>query len=139
MNRLEYKKLGLTYTVTQTFTSGIELLGFEVKSLKTGLGSLDGSKVIVRGGECFAVGVYIPAHQEKNAPASYDPYRTRKLLLNKREIEKLAVNEQEKDTLVPTQIFLAHNLVKVQIAVCKKLKKQDKREKIKEKDFRHSV
>ena len=53
--------------------AGLELLGFEVKSLRAGLGSLKGARVVARGGEAYLVGATIPAWQQKNAPKSYDP------------------------------------------------------------------
>ncbi len=140
MNRLEYKKLGLTYTVTQTFTAGIELLGFEVKSLKTGLGSLDGSKVIVRGGEAYAVGIYIPPFQPANTPAGYDNNRTRRLLLTKDEIRELSHLEQTKGlTIIPSVVYTHNNLIKCEIAVCKKKQASDKRESIKQEISRREL
>jgi SsrA-binding protein len=132
MKLVENKKLRLTYEVMETLSAGIELEGFEVKALRLKLGSLEGSKVIIRGGEAFLVGAYIPPYQPANSPKSYDEHRTRRLLLTKEEIAKLA-NEEEKDglTIHPISLYNAHNLVKCEIAVCKKLQKHDKRETIK--------
>ena len=122
----------MTYEVTETFQAGIELEGYEVKSLRQKLGSLDGSKVIIRGGEAFLVGSYIPPYQPANTPKSYDEHRTRKLLFNKAEIQRLA-NEEEKKTLTlhPISLYTKNNLVKCEVALCKKLQKHDKRENIK--------
>ena len=83
------KKLGLNYEIKEKIAVGIELLGFEVKSLRKKQGSLDGARAIIRGGEVFLIGSYIPPYQESNTPKNYDPHRNRKLLLNKNEIEKL--------------------------------------------------
>ncbi len=122
----------MTYAVTETIQAGIELLGFEVKSLRQKLGSLEGARVIVRGGEVFLVGSYIPPYQASNTPKSYDPYRTRRLLLNKAEIERLSGTEKAKTlTLVPNSLYLSKNLVKCDIALCKKKNAADKRENIK--------
>ena len=132
MKLIENKKLHLTYTVTSTYEAGVELFGFEVKSLRSKLGSLEGSKAIVRGGEAFLVGTYIPPYQAKNTDASYDPYRTRRLLLSKHELHELASHETSKTlTLHPISLYTKGNLIKCEIALCKKKDKRDKRETIK--------
>ena len=112
--------------------AGIELFGFEVKSLRNKQGSLDGAKIIVRGGEAYLVGAYIPPYQASNTPKSYDPYRTRKLLLNKNQIVDLYAIEQGKTlTLAPHSLYLKNTLIKCEIALCKKKNARDKREDIK--------
>ncbi|MFA5132160.1 MAG: SsrA-binding protein [Candidatus Paceibacterota bacterium] len=126
------KKLHLTHVILETFEAGVELFGFEVKSLRGKQGSLEGGKVIVRGGEAFLVGVYIPPFQPANTDKSYDPYRTRRLLLKKSEIVDLYANEQSKTlTLHPNSLYSVHNLIKCEVAVCKKKDSHDKREDIK--------
>ncbi len=140
MKLVENKKLRMVYTVLDTSQAGIELLGYEVKSLRQKLGSLDGSKIIIRGGEAFLVGSYIPAYQPANTPKSYDEHRTRRLLLTKEEIGKLAYEEENKDlTLHPISLYLKNNLVKCEVALCKKLQKHDKREKVKEEISRREM
>lgn len=130
----------MVYTVIDTFQAGIELEGNEVKSLRKKLGSLDGSKVIIRGGEAFLVGSYIPPYQPANTPKSYDEHRTRKLLFNKSEIQKLADEEEKKDlTLHPISLYSKNNLIKCEVALCKKLQKHDKREKVKEEISRREM
>ncbi len=140
MRLIEAKKLHLTYTITDTIEAGIELFGFEVKSLRKKLGSLDGAKVIVRGGEAFIVGSYIPPFQATNTPKSYDPYRTRRLLLSKSEIIDLYAAEQAKTlTLAPHSLYLKNNLIKCEVAFCKKKQARDKREDIKRDIARHEA
>jgi len=132
MKLVENKKLRLTYDVVETYQSGIELEGHEVKALRQKLGSLEGSKVIIRGGEAFLVGAYIPPYQPANTPKSYDEHHTRRLLLNKEEIARLAGEENKTGlTIHPISLYTVRNLVKCEIAVCKKLQKHDKRETIK--------
>jgi SsrA-binding protein len=132
MRLVESKKLHLTYVITDTKEAGIELFGFEVKSLRKKQGSLEGAKVVVRGGEAFLVGSYIPPFQPANTPKSYDPYRTRRLLLSKEEIYDLYSLEQSKTlTLAPHSLYLKNNLIKCEVAVCKKKDSHDKREDIK--------
>jgi len=125
---VDYKKARFNYEVMETFEAGIELLGFEVKSLKKGQGSLDGSHVVVRGGEAFAVNTFVPPYQEKNTPADYDPRRNRRLLLGKKELQRLATLEGGKGlTVVPISIYNKGSLVKVSVAVVRGKKKFDKR------------
>lgn len=133
MKLVENKKLRLAYDVLHTYQAGMELEGHEVKSLRQKLGSLDGSKVIIRGGEAYLVGSYIPPYQPANTPKSYDEHRTRRLLLNKAELFELAQEEGKTGlTLHPISLYNTHNLIKCEIAVCKKLQKHDKRDKVKE-------
>lgn len=132
MKLIESKKLHLVYVITTTFEAGIELFGFEVKALRKKQGSLEGGKVLIRGGEAFLVGVYIPPYQAANTPKSYDPYRTRQLLLKKSEVMELYNLEQSKTlTLHPNSLYSTHNLIKCEVAVCKKKDTKDKREDIK--------
>ena len=86
MEYLRNKKASLNFTVEDTIETGIQLLGTEVKSVKAQHGSLAGSHVTIIGGNLVLLGAHIPAWQEKNAPSSYDPYRTRTLLVHKKQL-----------------------------------------------------
>jgi SsrA-binding protein len=132
MKLLENKKLHLTYTINDSYTAGIELFGFEVKAIREKNASLEGSKVIIRGAEAFVVGMFIGPYQAANTPKDYDPYRTRRLLLQKKEIAELYGLEQTRTlTLHPNSLYSKNNLIKVEVAVCKKKDARDKREDIK--------
>ena len=85
MALIHNKKAGFNYEFLEKHEAGIKLLGFEVKALKNGQGSLEGAYVIVRGEEAFVVGMQIPPYQPANTPKNYDPMRPRKLLLAKRD------------------------------------------------------
>src|SRR4051812_2708094 len=99
---VENKKVGFDYTILEEIEAGIELFGFEVKSLRAGLGSLKGARVVARGGEAYLVGASIPPWQVLNAPKGYEPDRTRRLLLKQKEIAHIAAAEGEKGlTIVP--------------------------------------
>ena len=140
MKLVENKKLRLTYSVSETYQAGIELEGSEVKSLRARLGSLEGSKVVIRGGEAFLVGAYIPPYQPANTPKNYDEHRTRRLLLTKEEIALLAQAEEKSDlTLHPISLYTKGSFIKCDVAVCKKLHKHDKREKVKEEISRREM
>ncbi len=132
MKLVENKKLHLTYVIDDTYEAGVELFGFEVKALRGKQASLEGGKVIVRGGEAFLVGVYIAPYQAANTPKDYDAYRTRRLLFRKKELLELYALEQLKTlTLHPNSLYSKNNLIKCEIAVCKKKDSHDKREEMK--------
>jgi SsrA-binding protein len=135
MSLITNKKANFNYEITETLSSGVELFGFEVKSLRKGQGSLDGSYVTVRGGEAFLIGSFIPPFQENNTPADYDPRRNRKLLLTKPEIQKLAGIEKAKGlTIVPISVYNKGRFLKVDLGIGKGKKKFDKRETLKKQD-----
>ncbi len=135
MSLVENKKARLKYAALEEFTAGFELFGTEVKALRSKLGSLDGARVVVRGGEAFIVGMHIPPYQAANAPKTYDPERTRRLLLSKKEIAELAAAESKKGlTIVPFEVYTKKNLVKARIAIVRGKSKTDRREDIKQRD-----
>ncbi len=143
MSLVQNKKAHLNYEILETFHAGIELLGLEVKSLRAGRGSLEGARVIVRGGEAFIVGMNIPAYQPSNlagGSADYDPDHTRRLLLTKKEIAELAQAEDKKGlTAIPLSLYNKGGKIKADIAVVKGKKKYDKREDIKKRDMARDV
>ena len=132
---IQNKKAGFNYEFLEKLNAGIELFGFEVKSIRAKLGSLEGAYVIVRGNEAFLVNAYIPAYQPKNAPKGYDERRNRKLLLTKKEIKTLATSEAKKGlTIVPISVYNKGRKIKVEIAIARGKKKYDKRETLKKRD-----
>lgn len=132
---VDYKKARFNYEILETFEAGIELLGLEVKSLKKGQGSLEGAHIIVRGGEAYAVNIFVPPYQEKNTPKDYEPRRNRRLMLTKKEIAMLSDKEGGKGlTVVPISIYSKGQLIKVSVAVVRGKKKYDKRETTKRRE-----
>ncbi|KND48400.1 MAG: SsrA-binding protein [Parcubacteria bacterium C7867-002] len=137
---VDNKKVHFNYEIGDTFEAGVELLGHEVKSLKKNQGSLDGSYMIVRGGEAYMVNTFIPPYQENNTPDGYDPRRNRKLILNKKEIAELASIEGDRGlTIVPISIYNKGNLIKVKLGVARGKKKYDKRESIQKREVDRNV
>ncbi len=129
------KKIGMDYEILETFEAGLELFGYEVKSIKANQGSLLGAHVTIRGGEAFLMGSNIPPYQEKNTPSDYNPRRNRRLLLTKTEIHKLASLEAKKGlTIVPISMYNKNRKLKVEIAIVRGKKVHDKRESIKKRD-----
>lgn len=132
---IENRKAGFNYEFLEKLNAGIELFGFEVKSLRSKLGSLEGGYVVVRGNEAYLMNVTIPAYQQKNTPKGYDERRARKLLLTKKELHDLAAAEATKGlTIVPVSVYNKGRKLKVGLAVARGKKKYDKRESIKKRD-----
>ncbi len=137
---IDYKKAHFDYEILEKIEAGIELLGFEVKSIKKGQGSLEGSHIIVRGGEAYLMNMLVSPYQEKNTPKDYEPRRNRRLILSREEIRKLADIEAGKGlTIVPISVYNKGNLIKVSVAVVRGKKKFDKRETIKQRETDRTV
>jgi SsrA-binding protein len=140
MSLVTNKKAGFNYEILDKYTAGMELFGFEVKSLQKGQGSLDGAHVTVRGGEVFVVGMFVPPYQVNNTPKDYEPERNRRLLLNKKEIRNLEKNEQTKGlTIVPLSVYNKGSKIKLDIALVRGKRKFDKRETLKKKTSERDV
>ncbi len=136
---VENKKATLRYEILETFSAGIELEGGEVKALRGKHGSLDGSRIVVRGGEAYLIGMTIPPYQASNPVKGYDPERSRKLLMKKSEIAELLSAESKKGlTTVPIAVY-NNTYIKVQVAVVRGKGKKDKREDLKKKDAKREA
>jgi SsrA-binding protein len=134
-NFAENRKAYFNYEIIEKITAGIELLGIEVKAIKAGQISLDGSYVIIRGGEAFLIGSNITPLQPKNIPVGYDPRRNRKLLLTKKELKKLAGIESKKGlTILALSVYNIGHKLKVELGVGSGKKNKDKRESIKKRE-----
>src|SRR3989338_8894111 len=137
---VENKRVGFDYTILEEIEAGLELLGFEVKSLRAGQGSLKGARVVARGGEAYLVGATIPAWQPANAPKSYDSERTRRLLLSRKQIAHVSSAEGEKGlTIVPLKVYNKGRKLKLAIAIARGKKKEDKRQDIRQRDEKRRV
>ena len=122
------------YFVLQKLEAGIALKGTEVKALREGLVNLKDSYVNFERGEAFIFGMHISPYTHGNRQ-NHDPERTRKLLLHRREIEKLRVQLVEKGlTIVPLRLYFKGGRVKAEIAIVRGKKLYDKRETEKRKD-----
>ena len=132
---IEHRKARFNYEILETYEAGIELLGFEVKSLRKGQGSLEGAHIIVRGGEAYLVGATIPPYQSGNTPKDYDPVRTRRLLLSKKQIAQVSSAEGQAGlTIVPISVYNVRQHLKLSIGIARGKKKADKRQDIKKRD-----
>jgi SsrA-binding protein len=127
------------FNLLERFECGIVLTGTEVKSLREGKAQLKDSYAVVRDGEVWLIGVYIPPYE----PASRDnhePERDRKLLLHRSEIERLIGKTRERGlTLVPTRIYFSGARAKVELALAQGKDLYDKREAIRNRDMARDV
>ncbi len=127
------------YHIDETFEAGLALLGSEVKSLREGGGSLAEGYVKVLQNEVFLVGVSIAPYSHVGA-IGHEERRDRKLLLHKREIEKLKKATREKGlTIVPLSLYLIRGRVKVKIGIARGKKAHDKRGDIKEREAKRDI
>ena len=122
------RKARHTYHLLEKETAGIELLGTEVKAIRAGKINIKEGYVAFVGGEAFLIGCHIGSYDNAGY-AGHDPVRRRRLLLQKRQIERLAGKVHEKGlTVVPLAVFLDGNWIKVEIALARGKQLHDKRE-----------
>jgi len=130
------KKAKFDYHLSDRFECGMALLGWEVKSLRAGKLQLVDSYVIFKNDEAFLFGALISPLQTVSTHYVIDPRRTRKLLLNRREIDRLQEASQQKGyTVAATAVYWKAHLVKCEIALAKGKQEHDKREADKERDW----
>jgi len=140
MSLVQNKKIHFNYEILERYEAGIELLGAEVKSVRAGRGSIDGSHVTVRGGEAYLVGATIQPYQAGNVPKGYESTRNRRLLLTKNEIAEVGAHESKKGlTIVPVSVYNKQHKLKVEIAIVRGKKTHDKRETIKKREAERDV
>ena len=129
------RKARFNYFFKEFFEAGIALKGSEVKSLRDGKANISESYAFDHHGEMYLVNSHIPSYKESSYN-NHDPRRNRKLLLNKREINKLIGRiNREGFTLIPTKLYFKKGKAKVEIAVAKGKKKYDKRHVKKKRDW----
>lgn len=134
------KKATFNYEILERFEAGLVLHGYEVKAIRSGRVSLEGSYIIVRDSELFLKGATISYYQEANTPDSYNPERERKLLLSKKEIAGLEKQLNTAGlTIVPIKLYNNKSNIKLEIALVRGKKKADKRETIKERDTKRDL
>ncbi len=131
----ENRRARFDYEALEKIEAGIVLEGFEVKSAKSGKLNLAGSYALIRGGEAYLFNASIQPYSGSNVPPGYDPQRNRILLLNKPEIRELAGKLGEKRmSLIPLRAFVTRNMIKIELALARSKKTEDKREVIKKRD-----
>lgn len=133
------KKAFFDYEILETFEAGVQLKGTEVKSVKDARVSLKEAFVKIVGNEVFLVNAHIPEYLQGNRN-NHEPTRSRKLLMHRRQIDRLSGKIKEAGlTLVPLKIYLKNRLIKLEIALAKGKKTHDKRASIKERDLQREM
>ena len=126
------------YFIEETYEAGLALKGSEVKSLRGGQANLKGSFACVEKGEIFIHGMHITPY--KYSQDEYNPTRKRKLLLHKREIEKIIIKSlQQGQTIVPLKIYFSRGYAKIEIALARGKKHYDKRTALKKQEAKREI
>ena len=136
---IKNKKASFDYFIEEEIECGIVLKGTEIKSIRNGQANIKDCYAIVKNNEVFLLNMYIAKYNDASI-FNHDERRTRKLLLNKREILKLRDKvEISGYTLVPLKLYFKGNRAKILLGICKGKKNYDKRESIKEKDVKRDI
>ena len=139
MIEIKNKKAHFDYFIEEEIEFGIVLKGTEIKSIRNGQANIKDCYAIIKNGEVFLLNMFISKY-ENGSIFKHDERRTRKLLLNKREILKLRDKvEISGYTLVPTKLYFKGNKAKILLGIAKGKKNYDKRESIKEKDVKRDI
>ena len=139
MIEIKNKKASFDYFIEEEIECGIVLKGTEIKSIRNGQANIKDCYAIIKNGEVFLLNMFISKY-ENGSIFNHDERRTRKLLLNKREILKLRDKvEISGYTLVPVKLYFKGNKAKILLGIAKGKKNYDKRESIKEKDVKRDI
>lgn len=128
------------YEILETLEAGLELTGTEVKSIRAGKANLQDAFILIRDGEAWLLNMHISPHNTASKVFNHDPTRRRKLLLHRREINRLrGTIEQKGLTMIPLKLVLSRGWIKAHIAVARGKKLYDKRQSLKEKQVDREV
>ena len=132
---IKNRKAYYDYEIEETYEAGIVLTGTEIKSIRDGKANLKDSYAIIKNGEVFLLNMHISQYDNGNI-FNHNETRTRKLLLNKKEIYKIRDSiEREGYTLIPIRLYFKKNRAKIEVGIARGKKSYDKREAIKKKDM----
>ena len=133
------KKAYHDYFVEEEFEAGLELKGTEVKSIRAGRVNLKDSYVSCKTGEAILIGMHISPY-EQGSIFNHEPLRSRRLLLHRREINKLiGLSQQQGYALIPLKLYFKGQYVKLQLGLCRGKKNYDKRAAIAERDAKRNM
>lgn len=134
------KRAGFDFELLETLEAGIELLGVEVKSVRAGHMSLRGAFVTIHNGSAYLTNATIPPWQVANTPGTYDPTRSRRLLVTAAQLKYLIGKISEQGlTMVPVRVYPKRSVIKLEIALARGKKLHNKKEKKKEQDIKRDV
>jgi len=130
------KRARYEYFIEETYDAGLSLQGWEVKSFRAGRAQISEAYVLVKDSEAWLFGAHVAPLPTTSTHVVADPTRTRKLLLNRSELNRLiGAVERKGYTIVPTAMYWKHNRVKVEIALARGKQDHDKRDAEKERDW----
>ena len=133
------RKAKFDYQLMETLEAGLSLLGSEIKSARTGNAQLRDAFVEPINNELWLQNAHIAPYKMSHSQ-NHDPLRPRKLLLHRREINKLIIKTREAGlTIIPTKMYLRHGLAKIEIAVARGKRQYDKRQSIAEREMKRSM
>tara|TARA_B100000519_G_C13986257_1_gene317067 strand:+ start:75 stop:533 length:459 start_codon:yes stop_codon:yes gene_type:complete len=134
------RKAKFNYTLSQSYKAGIQLKGYEVKSIKENQVSLKESYCVIENNEIWIKNMHVSEYKH-NSDKEYDPIRKRKLLLNRSEIEKInKISTIKGNSIIPVKIFTnTKGIIKLEISLAKGKNIHDKRENIKNKDIKRDT
>ena len=136
---VENRKARHEYHIKDVYEAGIVLAGTEVKSLRMGKGNLQDAYAVVKDGEVWVRNFHISPYEEGNQ-FNHEPLRPKKLLLHRREINKLlGLQKEQSHTLIPLKIFFKHGLAKMDLAVAVGKKLYNKREDLAARDAKRAI
>ena len=136
MSITDNKKAFHDYFIEERFEAGICLEGWEVKAIRAGRANIKEAYIVIRNGEIFVIGMHITALPTASTHVTTDPTRTRKLLLQKSQIERLiGLVERQGYTLIPLALYWKNAWVKIEIGLAKGKKEHDKRDDLKEREW----
>ena len=135
MMEIKNRKAYYDYEIEETYEAGSVLTGTEIESIRDGKANLKDSYAIIKNGEVFLLNMHISQYDNGNI-FNHNETRTRKLLLNKKEIYKIRDSiEREGYTLIPIRLYFKKNRAKIEVGIARGKKSYDKREAIKKKDM----
>lgn len=133
------RQASFRYHLLERYECGVVLTGTEVKSLRTTGAQLKDAYAVVRDGELWLIGCYIPPYGPANR-ANHEPERDRKLLLHKSEIARLIGKTQERGlTLIPTRIYFSRSRAKIEVALARGKDRYDKRDSIRRREVQREI
>lgn len=128
---IKNRKASHDYEFLETEVAGISLVGSEVKSIRAGKASIGEAHCAIQDGECFIIGMYVAENESSGRNGHTEPYRRRKLLLTRKQINKWDKSLKTKGlTIVPVKLFISKGKIKINIALSKGKKDYEKRNKI---------
>ncbi|HEY0798544.1 MAG TPA: SsrA-binding protein SmpB [Candidatus Baltobacteraceae bacterium] len=137
--RVDNRRARFEYEFLEQIEAGVVLTGTEIKSIRTGQINLTTAYARIRDGELWLIGMHVPPYKEGSF-SNHEPLRPRKLLLHRKELERLSERVAEKGlTLVPIRLYFKRGRVKIEIALARGKKLWDKRKDLKDRDVRREM